>query len=319
MRSNEVRITAIAGAVVVAVILGVVHLFSGLSYTDPGFVGIVRNGGAFDNTQIRRNADGSPQIVQPGSSYTWIGAWSSMHSYPATSRYWTIDSDGGGDSNQTVNVPTRDGVNVGAEGQFTFALNTEPAVLADFDNRFGTRGFGEGGSPSDGTDEGWNAFLGAYLPATVTNALRQEIGNTNCRDLVASCSLVQNNAAAVDPDANTQANLQAIQERVSRAVEENINANLGGPFIRNVQLSLSKVNLPADLQARVEQAQGAFAAVSEAQARIQQAEADARANETRQRGYNLCPSCAEQDVNRSLPVAPGYVYAPGAPVAVGTR
>lgn len=311
---------AAAGGVVAAIVavLVLVHVLNGLSYTDPGFIGIVRNGGAFDNTQIRRDADGGPQIVPPGSSYTWIGAWSSMHSYPATSRYWTVDPDGG-DSDQAVNVPTRDGVSVGVEGQFTFALNTEPAVLADFDNRFGTRTFGDGGSPSDGTDAGWTAFLRAYLPVTVTNALRQEVGSTNCRDLVASCALLQNNAVAVQPGGDTQAALRGIQDRVSVAVEQSINANLGGPFIRDVRLSLSEVTLPMDLQARVNAAQGAYAQVSEALARVQSAQADAQANRIKQQGYNDCSACAQQDINRSLPNAPGYVYAPGAPVAVGTR
>lgn len=315
---KAVRIAAACLAVILVVIIGLIHLFSGLSYTDPGNIGIVRNGGMFDNTQIRTNDDGSPETVPPASSYTWIGAHSTLREYPIVAKYWTIDRDGG-DTNQAVDVPTRDGINVGVQGQFTFALNQDPAVLADFDNRFGSRSFGASGyRPSDGTVEGFNDFLSAYMPVAVNNVLRQEVGTVNCRDLIASCALVQNGSAAaqVDPNANTQATIIGIQDKVNAQFEQVINSQLGGPFLTHVSLSLGTISLPDDLQGRVQQAQGAFAAVSEAQARVQQAQADAQANQTRQQGYVSCPICGQIDIMRALP--PGVTtYAPGSPVAVG--
>jgi hypothetical protein len=56
--------------------------------------------------------------------------------------------------------------------------------------------------------------------------------------------------------------------------------------------------------------------VSEAQAKVAQAPADAEANKKRQEGYNACPACAQIDMIKALP--PGVTTcAPGNGVAVG--
>lgn len=302
----------IAGAAVVVVILLAVIIWALNSFTstDPGFIGLVRNGGPLDNTQLQRDAQGNPVIVPQGSGITNVGFASTLRSYPVSNVYWTIDPDGG-DTNQAVDVPTKDGVNVGVSGQFIFALNTDPKVLADFDEKYGSRSFGpDGRKASDGTAEGFNAFLAAFVPNTVNNALRQEMATVNCKEVVASCALVQNGATAIDPNVNNQGTINTIQQRVNDNFEQAINAALGGPYLINASFNLSKVDLPADLQAAVTKAQGAFAQVSEANARVQTAEADARAKVAAQAGYNACNVCGQIDVIKALP--PGItVYAPG--------
>ena len=56
--------------------------------------------------------------------------------------------------------------------------------------------------------------------------------------------------------------------------------------------------------------------MSEAQAKVAQAPADAEANKKRQEGYNACPACAQIDMIKALP--PGVTTcAPGNGVAVG--
>lgn len=50
-----------------------------------GEVAVVRNGGPFDNHRIR-------QVIDPGSSITYVGMYSSTHKYPAQQRFYTITS-----------------------------------------------------------------------------------------------------------------------------------------------------------------------------------------------------------------------------------
>jgi hypothetical protein len=72
------------------------------------------------------------------------------------------------------------------------------------------------------------------------------------------------------------------------------------------------------VQDAVNKAQAAYAAVSEAQARVVQAQAEADANKKRQEGYNACPTCSQIDIVKALP--PGLTtYAPGANTAIPTR
>lgn len=316
-RSSEPN-PVIVGASVVAAIVVVVGLIvwatQSFTSTDPSNIGLVRNGGPLDNTQLQRDAAGNPVIVQPGSGLTNIGFASSLRQYPVTPRYWTIDPDGGADTNQAVDVPTKDGVNVGVSGQFVFSLNTDPKTLAAFDDAYGSRTFaaadGSQVKASDGSDTGFNAFLAAFLGNTVNNALRQEMAKVNCKDVIASCSLIQNGATGVDPNVNNQSAITGIQDAVNGNFTQAINAQLGGPYLTRVSFNLSKVSLPADLQTRVTAAQGAFAQVSEAQARVQSAQADAAATQAKAQAYNDCPGCLQIDELDHLPKGI-TVYAPG--------
>jgi len=141
---------------------------TGWSKAAGGEVIVVRNGGFLDDNSFR-------QVIQPNSELTYTGLWSIDHPYPASQRYFKVSAAQNADSNEVINVPTKDGVLVGVEGTFYFQLSTDPAILEDFDNKFGTRTF-PGGDKSlhawDG-DEGWNAFLAATLGNLVQNVLRQ--------------------------------------------------------------------------------------------------------------------------------------------------
>ena len=72
----------------------------------------------------------------------------------------------------------------------------------------------------------------------------------------------------------------------------------------------ARITLPTSVQDAVDRAQAAFASVSEAQAKVAQARADAEANQARQDGYNKCPTCARIDELKALPSGI-TVYAPG--------
>jgi hypothetical protein len=320
MHSRSGFTVGAAVVAVVVVLLGVIIWASNsFTSTDPGYVGLPRNGGPFDNTHLQTDADGNPVVVPQGSGLTNIGFASTLRQYPTNGRWWTIDPDGG-DTNQAVDVPTKDGVNVGVTGQFNFQQNLDPKVLAEFDEKFGSRTFtdpsGNAVKVSDGTDAGYNAFLSAFLSNTVNNALRTEMSGVLCKDVISSCALVQNGATSVDLNANNQGTITAIQNAVNANFERALNAQLGGPYLTNVTFNLAKVSLPGDLQAAVGRAQAAFAQVSEAQARVQSAMADAQATQAKSQAYQNCPGCLQLDLQKAqgdalAKLQPGAIFAPG--------
>src|SRR5438067_2015661 len=105
-------VLAVIGAfVAVCLVVGLIFFLTweGESFgsTDGGHVAVVRNGGPFDNTAIR-------SVLHPNSGRSNIGMYSSLHSYPVSQRYFTISSsNSNADSNESVVVPTADGVQVG--------------------------------------------------------------------------------------------------------------------------------------------------------------------------------------------------------------
>lgn len=308
-----------------------IGLFGGFDKTSGGEVGVVRNGGWFDNNRVR-------QVIQPGSSMTWTGFWSTTHKYPAQQRFYTITADskrGDRPGVDVVNTPSADGVEMGIEGTIYFTLNLGQESMKAFDDKFGTRQF-RGldnvlRNAYDG-DAGWSSFLDAIVRPVIDNDLRIQINSFRCAELISSCALVQNGAqngqAGAQPGAAQPAAAQAaaggqqnntniakVQDAVNQSLPRDLKEMLGGDFFNDIRFNLSKVTLPQTVQDAVNKAQAAYAAVSEAQAKVAQAQADADANKRRQEGYNSCPACAQIDIIKALP--PGVTtYAPGAGATV---
>jgi regulator of protease activity HflC (stomatin/prohibitin superfamily) len=306
--------------VVVGLVVVVSVLTTGLYKTPAGEIGVVRNGGPLNNSRVR-------QIVQPASSLTWIGLFSSTHTYPAQQRFYTITSDAARGDRAGVdveNLPTSDGVEVGVEGTVYFTLNTDPQTLTRFDDKYGTRRYSshEGGFYYPWEDEaGWDAFLDQVVRPVISNDLREEIGNVPCAELQASCALVQNggNLQQVSQQAGKgNVNIAKIQDAINASLADDLKTTLGGQFIVDVRFNLAKITLPKQVQDAINQAQAAFAAVTEAQAKVQQAKAEAQANEARQQGYVACPACAQIDTLKAIP--PNVTtFAPGAGFAVTAK
>ncbi|WP_211241385.1 SPFH domain-containing protein [Pseudonocardia spinosispora] len=289
---------------------------TGYTKTDGGEIAVVRNGGFFDDNSIR-------DVIDPSSGLVYIGLWSNVHKYPAQQRFFTLTSNQGAGGRlgvDVISVPSKDGVQMGIEGTFYFRLTRNHTTLRAFDDGYGTRQFlGQDNEmlyAYDG-EQGWANFLDQIVRPVIENALRQQMGNVRCADLVSSCALVQNQGGVpVDPNApSNSANIAKVQDEVNRQFLDDLKSTLGGAFFEDVRFNLSRVTLPPSVQEAVDKAQSAFAAVSESQARIQQALADAQANRNRQEGYNACPACAQIDIIRSLPQGV-TVYAPGANTAV---
>ncbi|MCI4065675.1 SPFH domain-containing protein [Micromonospora sp. R77] len=320
------RILPATGAVLVGAIVLIVALtavIGGFDKTAGGEVGVVRNGGWLDNNRVR-------QVIPPASSLTWTGMYSTIHRYPAQQRFYTLTSDpkrGDRTGIDVVNTPSSDGVEMGIEGTIYFTLNLDPKVLKAFDTKFGTRQFrgvdGQLRYAYDG-DEGWSTFLDAIVRPVIDNDLRIQLNSFRCAELVSSCALVQNGAqrtgasAPANPDSGGQTNntnIAKVQEAVNSSLPKDLAEMLGGDFFEGIKFNLARVTLPQTVQDAVNKAQAAYAQVSEAQARVAQARAEAEANKTRQQGYDACSACAQIDIIKALP--PGVTtYAPGAGTSV---
>jgi regulator of protease activity HflC (stomatin/prohibitin superfamily) len=296
-----------------------VGLISSFDKTSGGEVAVVRNGGAFDNNRIR-------QVIDPASGLTYTGMWSHVHKYPAQQRFYTITADAGRGERTGVDVvhtPTSDGVNVGLEGTLYFTLNADPATLRVFDDRFGTRKFrgldGVVRAPYDG-DDGWSGFLDQIVRPVIDNDLREQINTFRCADLVSSCALVQNAGSTTGTPKglggqSNNGNIAKVQEAINSSLSVDLRQTLGGDFFTGIRFNLVRITLPTKLQGAVDDAQAAFAQVTQAQARVQSAKADAEANRIRQRGYQDCPACARIDELKAIPPSV-QTYAPGAGFAV---
>jgi regulator of protease activity HflC (stomatin/prohibitin superfamily) len=311
----------VGGLIIVAVLIGLLLLciigigwISAFERTNGGEVAVIRNGGLFDNKKVRG-------YLPEASDRENIGLWSEAHKYPSQQRFYKISSNA--DESDTglvdqVRVPTSDGVNVGIEGTIYFKLNTEEKILTEFDNKFGTRKFA-GRYPHEG-DEGFAAWLNTILRPVIDNNLRKQIGEVDCSDLIPSCNLIQNqtleelkNQDGQGEQANQK--IAEIEASVNEGLLEDIQSQLGGPYINDIRFTLAKAVPPARIQQSIDQTQAAFAQVSRAEAKRRQAELDAQANKIRQEGYQNCPACAQIDALKAIPKTI-TTFAPGSGFAV---
>lgn len=291
-------------------------------YSTPegGEIGVIRNGGPFDDRNIR-------QVVPNGSGNTWVGVFSESHYYPAADQQRIYKFDDAKDADaKPVEVPTKDGVRVRLTG--TFYINTAfdgskegKRLVQAFDTAYGTRAFGGGDeAKKPWEDGGWPIFLNSILQPVIDSNIREVIAEFDCKQLVSSCALVQRGgsekvSAEQVAGADNKSNVTLIQDRINQNLAEEIKAKLGESYFRNVRFSLGPVELPGVQQA-IDQAQSAFAEVSRAQARVAQSKADADANKERQKGYNACPACQRIDAIKALPQG---LTALGGDYAVGVK
>ena len=152
----------------------------------------------------------------------------------------------------------------------------------------------------------------------IDNDLREQINAFRCAELVSSCSLVQNartNPVAPGGGHSNNGNIAKVQQAINQSLATDLRGTLGGDFFTSIRFNLVRITLPPKVQNAVDDAQAAFAQVTEAQARVESARADAEANRIRQRGYADCPACARIDELKAIP-ASVQTFAPGAGFAV---
>jgi len=162
----------------------------------------------------------------------------------------------------------------------------------------------------------WDTFLDQIVRPVIDNDLREQINGVRCAELVSSCALVQN-AGQVAALAGGSANgtIAKVQGAINTSLADDLRSTLGGDFLTGIRFNLVRVTLPDAVQKAVDSAQAAFAKVTEAQARVAQAKADAQANEERQKGYSACTACAAIDQLKAIPPTI-TTYAPGRDISV---
>lgn len=135
---------------------------------------------------------------------------------------------------------------------------------------------------------------------------------------MSSCSLVQNAKAGTvraGGGHSNNGNIAKVQDAINRSLADDLRRTLGGDFFTGIRFNLVRITLPLKVQTAVDDAQAAFAQVTQAQARVESARAEAQANRIRQRGYRDCPACARIDELKAIPPSV-TTFAPGSGFSV---
>jgi regulator of protease activity HflC (stomatin/prohibitin superfamily) len=306
MPVRTARVAALLLIAAMAVTSAVLVSGARVSRQDAGHVGVVRNGGPADNRGIR-------QVLMPGARLTWIGLFSQKpHEYPAARvvLFYTVTSDERrGDRREVdvVNVPTRDGVQVGIQGTvfFKFVGERDIALLRRFDQTFGTRRFPVVGTqetryPWDG-EQGFGAALDATFRPVLDNDMRRQVGAFACAELVASCKLVRRAASPAQDRRNANLNIASVEARISRSLRADLTRTLGGDYFRDIRVRISHVTLPDNVQGAINQVHARYVDVNGAKAQVRRAGFDAQRNELLAKAYNSSPALAEIDAIKAAP------------------
>lgn len=238
-------LAAIVGIISIIVLfvmfIGFVTSFKG---TDSGQVCVIRQGGLFDGSAITG-------VRQPGEGPKSIGMWNHQECLPTTER----------DSNDVIEgdpaFPTKDSVQVLADGQALFSLTTDPDKIKSFYKKYGRRKW----SGEDIiTDAGWLNFLKQRFAPVVLDAQREIIGQYNCADLNNLCQYVQNPEVAVQAGGKVKAldttqNLSAAQKALADKIKQKLHAAFGDDYFENVRYQNLRIRFEAAVQGKITEAQ----------------------------------------------------------------
>jgi hypothetical protein len=273
---------------VLAVVGGLVALFAiigagawvfSFKGTDTGEVCVVREGGPFDGRDIK-------EVRQPGEGPKPIGAWNHQDCLPVTER----------DSNDVIEedptFPTRDSVQVIADGQALFTLTNDPAKIEAFYKKYGRKKWG---GADMWTDQGWLNFLQQRFAPVLLDTQRQVIGEYECTELNNLCQYVQNARAAVTEgevveEDNTQ-NLTAASAKITEVLQEKLRDAFGDDYFENVRYQNLRIRFETEVQTRITEAQSlrtqAANAALEAERKVAEARGEADRKVEAARGEKL--------------------------------
>lgn len=304
--STPVKITGyvFAGLVALFLVVGGFNVLTSYKGTDPGDICVVKEGGPFDGRSIK-------EVRQGGEGPKFIGPFNKQHCFPATERFYTISSNADESDSGVVDeviVPTLDAVNLSIEGQASFTLNTDPAVIKQFYLKYGVRNY-DGKKPYEG-DEGWKKFLKFRFRPILDNALREAVGGFNCVQLNNTCQYVQNAEKAVGGNVkavDTRQNLKTAQDQIEKNLNEVLNSTFGGKYFENIRFRMRAPKFDPKVQEQITAAQAkrtevattkleAQRVVQEAIGRRKVAEQDARAIRIKANSYRS--NKAQADIDR---------------------
>jgi regulator of protease activity HflC (stomatin/prohibitin superfamily) len=274
-----------------------------LERQDIGHVGVVRNGGPFDNRSIR-------MVLMPGANLTWAGWYSQKpHEYPAHGvvLLYTVTSEPGRGHRpgaDVVTVPTRDGVQVGIEGTvyYHFVAEQNLNLLKQFDMTFGTRKYSDGGAarkPYEG-EAGFQATVETVFRPVLDNDLRREVGAFQCAQIVTACALVRPISGTAGSTPSNR-NMALVEDRINKSLEDDLADALGGRYFVDVHFRLARVTLPQNVQTAVTASQAASANVQVAKQQLRQGRYEAKRNQVIGNAYNRSPGLANINAIKAAP------------------
>ena len=253
----------LGGVVALALVISAGAYAISFKGTDSGTVCVVREGGPFDGRAIK-------EVRQPGEGPRAIGTFNYQDCLPTTER----------DSNDVLEedptFPTRDSVQVVADGQALFSLTTDPAKIEVFYRKYGRRKWtGEEIS----TESGWVNFLRQRLAPVLLDTQREVIGQYDCLQLNNLCQYVQNAEAIRTGDVkkvDNQQNLAKAQASIAEALKRKLRAAFGDDYFENVRYQNLRIRFEREVQRQITNAQSLR--TQAANARL---EADRRVAETK--------------------------------------
>jgi hypothetical protein len=285
---------------VVAVIVALVAIVGGFAFlisfkgVDSGEICVVKEGGPFDGRDVK-------EVRDPGSGVKPIGPFNSQHCLPVTER----------DSNDVIEgeptFPTRDAVQVIADGQLLFTLTQDKEKVEEFYRRYARRNWG--GEPI-WEDEGWLNFHRERTQPVILDALRSTIGEFDCIQLNNLCQYVQNAKAAIEKGEIEKVDNTQNLEEAADAIEERVTTRLrdafGDDYFENIRYQNLRIRFEPEQEAAITQAQTARTEIAtatlDAQRRVEDAKGDRRvareqnkAIREKARGYRLNPAQADID------------------------
>lgn len=236
-------------AILVLILLWLAGGFaSAFKSTDSGEICVIREGGPLDGRAVAG-------ARKPGEGLSNIGIFNKQECLPATER----DSNDIMPEGQTF--PTKDSVQVVADGQALFQLTQDQEKIQKFYINYGRRTWGGNALT---TDEGWKQFLIQRVQPVLIDTQRQVISEYNCEQMNNLCQYVQNPEAAVaatvaapkdgSKPATTQ-NLAAAQNEMSKIFAQKLKEAFKDEYFENVRYQNLRIRFEPEVNAKITQAQ----------------------------------------------------------------
>jgi hypothetical protein len=129
--------------------------------------------------------------------------------------------------------------------------------------------------------------------------LRREVARFACVELVASCTIIQNDVK-VKP-AKAASSIALIEARINDTLEGDLARTLGQRYFWDVRFRITHVSLPPNVQKAIDAAEAKYADVNSARAEVLQARYQNERNKLLAKTYNTSPALATIEALRAAP------------------
>lgn len=267
---------AVAGFIVLVLLIGACGYASSFDAPEPGYIGVCQTGGFFQGDS------GTCGVMQPGSGKEALGIQNSLREYPITQRNFTLANDEGAEA-KPLTLTTKDGKRVQVSGQFLFTLDRNH--IEEFYKAYGLK---EYGGKRVYEPEGWVNFLRAEFSNIAAQSLKGLVLSRNGAELNPAFAAAEAGDKTVNFDElDSEGKLAQLETDAGVRFEEELNATLGGDFFTKIRVSSLRVEAPSEVQKSVNAAVAAKAtevkAIADGKAAKAQADAEAVVQERKAR------------------------------------